>query len=89
MNIEVEQVMDRKKVASAVHSILDAGVALLGKDKLEAPDFAKIKVIRTMGSHINAAVSMIQQETAQQRIAILAERMKQLGYEMVPELPGK
>lgn len=89
MDITIEKVIDRKKVASAVHSILDAGVALLGKDKLEASDFSKIKVIRTMGSHVNAAVAMIQQETAQQRVAMIAERMKQLGYETAPGLLGK
>lgn len=86
MDMKTEQVIDRKKVASAVHSILDAGIALLEKAKLESGDFAKIKVIRTMGSHVNAAVAMIQQETAQQRIALIAERMKQLGYEGAPGL---
>jgi hypothetical protein len=77
---EIKTVMDRNKVAGAVHTILDAGVNLLEKDKLEAPDFAKLKIMRNMSPALSSAVMMIQQETAQQRLAIVVERMKQLGY---------
>ena len=77
---EVIQVMDRKKVANAIHALLDKGVELLAKGDFEKGDFAHIKVMRTMSSNINASVMMIQQETAQQRNILIAERMKHLGY---------
>lgn len=83
--VTVEKVMDRKKVADSIHSILDVGVELLKKEKLQTSDFGKIKVIRTIGTHVNAAVAMIQQETAQVRASLIAERMKQLGYGDVPK----
>ena len=78
--VTYEKVMDRQKIASSIHGILDAGMDLLAKDKLESQDFAKIKVVRTMGPVISQAVQMIQQETAQQRHLIVLERMKQLGF---------
>jgi hypothetical protein len=84
--METQKVMDRVKVASSINDILDSGIGLLKKDKLTQDDHAKIKVLRTMGSHINAAVAMVQQETAQQRVALVAERMKQLGYDLPKQL---
>lgn len=81
MEITVTKVINREKVAESIHQILDTGIELLKKEKLQAPDFAKVKVIRTLGSHVNAAVAMIQQETAQERIGLIAERLKQLGFE--------
>jgi len=84
--MEIQKVMNREKVADSIHSILDTGIELLRKAKLGQDDHAKIKVIRTMGTHINAAIAMIQQETAQQRAAIVMERMKQLGYNTPKEL---
>jgi hypothetical protein len=84
MNIKVEKVMDRKKVANAIHDILDSGIALLQKERLDQSDNTKVRVLRTLGSHINAAVLMVQQETAQMRMAILVERMKQLGFNDEP-----
>lgn len=84
--METQKVMDRVKVASSINEILDSGIGLLKKDKLTQDDHAKIKVLRTMGSHINAAVAMVQQETAQQRVALVAERMKQLGYDLPKQL---
>ena len=86
MDLQVTTVIDRNKVADSIHQILTTGIGLLKKQNLEAADFAKIKVIRTLGSHVNAAVIMVQQETAQQRIAVVLERMKQLGYEAPPAL---
>jgi hypothetical protein len=87
MDIKVERVMDRNKIATSIHSILDCGVDLLKKDRLEAADHGKIKVLRTLGTHVNAAVAMVQQETAQVRTQLVAERMKQLGYDRAPGLP--
>ncbi|GAH17445.1 unnamed protein product [marine sediment metagenome] len=78
--VDVEKVMDRKKVADAIHSIIDTGVDFLSKDNFKPQDHTKIKLLRTLGVHINSAVTMIQQETAQQRISLLSARMKQLGY---------
>jgi hypothetical protein len=80
MDITVEKVIDRKKVAESINTILDAGIELLLKEELKPSDHGKIKVLRTLGSHINAAVAMVQQETAQQRAQIIVERMKQIGY---------
>jgi len=79
--VEVDKVMDREKVAKAIHSIIDTGVDFLGKENFKPQDHTKIKLLRTLGVHINSAVTMIQQETAQQRISLLSARMKQLGYE--------
>jgi hypothetical protein len=75
-----EKVIDRKKVADTIHSILDEGIALLKKEKLTASDHGKVKIIRSLGTHINGAVAMVQQETAMVRAAIVVERMKQLGF---------
>ncbi len=80
LEVNIEKVMDRAKIAESIHSILDVGVELLQKEKLGPSDFNKIKIFRTLGTHVNAAVTMVQQETAQQRAQIVIERMKQLGY---------
>ncbi len=85
-DLKVEKVMDRQKIASTIHSILDVGVELLQKEKLEQADYGKVKVLRTLGTHMNAAISMVQQETAQLRAAIVVERMKQLGYTVNPQV---
>ena len=85
-NYKIETVMDRKKVAEAVHAILTTGVNLLSKEKMEAPDFGKLKVMRNMSSALSSAVLMVQQETAQQRLAVVIERMKQLGYDQPKQL---
>ena len=79
-DLEVQKVMDREKIAKAVHGFLDAGLDLMSKADFRPVDHAKIKVLRTMSSHVNAAVVMVQQETAQQRHVLVQERMKQLGY---------
>ena len=86
MDFKVESVMDRKKVAEAVHSILDTGMNLLKKEKLEATDFGKLKIMRNMSPALSSAVMMIQQETAQQRLLALYERMRQLGYNETKQL---
>ncbi len=84
--MNIDKTINRQKVADTIIEILDAGVELLHKEKLSNDDHAKIKVIRTMGSHVNAGVAMIQQETAQMRVSLVAERMKQLGYSLPKQL---
>ena len=86
MEMEIEKVMDRKKIAQTISEVFDAGIKFLHKEKLSADDHAKLKAIRTMGTYVNAAVAMVQQETAQARVAIVAERMKQLGYSLPKQL---
>ncbi|NIR08891.1 MAG: hypothetical protein GTN82_26010 [Candidatus Aminicenantes bacterium] len=78
--LEIKEVMDREKIAKTINTILDSGAELLKCDKFTSHEHAKIKVIRTMGSHVNAAVIMVQQETAQARAALVQERMRQLGF---------
>ena len=84
--MEIQKVMDREKIAATIHAALDLGADLFGKDKLEQQDFAKLKALRGLASYVNAATTMVQQETAQQRAAIVIERMKQLGYDTPAQL---
>ncbi len=86
--MQTEKVMDRKRVAEVLHKILDVGAGLLEKKTWTQDDHARTKAMRAMGTHINASVTMIQQETAQQRMEIIVERMKQLGYEEPKGLKG-
>jgi len=86
--IQIEKVMDRKKIADTINAVLDEGVVLLKKNKLDKDDYGKIKILRTLSSHVNAAISMVQQETSQLRSLIVLERMKQLGYDVPKYLTG-
>ena len=81
MEITVEKVIDKQKVADTIHSILEVGIGLLNKESYKPVDHTKIKVIRTLNGSIGAAVNMVCQETAQIRAKLLLERMKQLGYD--------
>jgi hypothetical protein len=78
--MEVVKVMDRQKVADTLHRMLDTGCDLLDRNEYHKEDFVKIKVLRTMSASLSSAVMMVQQETAQQRTSLVAEKMKQLGY---------
>lgn len=80
------KVMDRKKVADNIHTILDTGLGMLKKKSLDKDDFAKIKVIRTISSTLASAVLMVQQETAQERNMLIMKRMEQLGYDVPKQL---
>jgi len=84
MEIKIEKVMDRKKIADTIGTALDVGIDMLNKKKLENEDKGRLKVLRTMGTFVSNGVFMVQQETAQQRTAVVLERMKQLGYESEP-----
>ena len=49
-NLKVEKVIDREKLASTLHAILDTGTELLNKEEaFGAQEYSKIKVIRTLG----------------------------------------
>jgi hypothetical protein len=87
--IAVEKVMDRRKVADAIHGSIDAGLKLLVKDKIEKEDMLRVHVMRALATNINAGVAMIQQETSQARLTLLQERMKQLGYPTAPKAIGE
>lgn len=82
----VEKVIDRAKLAKTLHTILDTGMEMLEQKEFQPVDFHKIKLIRTMGSIVSASVMMVQQETAQERNVLIAQRMKQLGYDTPKEL---
>lgn len=75
-----KNVMNREKIAETLNEVMTTGVELLKKEKFSQEDHTKLKVMRTLGPHINAAVGMVQQETAQARLQVVLERMKQLGY---------
>ena len=86
MDFSAEKIIDRQKVASTIHQILDSGIEMLQKDTLTKDDFSKIKLIRVISSPLNAGVGMVQQETAQQRNVLISERMKQIGYDKPKEI---
>ena len=80
IEVEIKEVMDRKKVANAIHSLLDSGMLLLKKKKYTKDDQTKMQVMKSVGTVVNSGVAMIQQETAQLRVAIVNARLQQLGY---------
>ncbi len=74
-------VIDRRELAQNLHTSIATGVKLLTKKgKFENSDFAKVKVMKTLSSFINAGVAMIQQESAQQRIELIKAKMFDMGY---------
>jgi hypothetical protein len=82
MQIKVKEVMDHKKVASSIHSILDVGIGLLNKKgEIGEEGHEKLKVIKTISSPLNAAVNMVQQEMAAHKCNVVLEKYKQLGYD--------
>ena len=52
IDVNVEKVMDRNKVANAIHASLDEGVNLLKLDKYGPTEHAKMKLLRTPVSMI-------------------------------------
>ena len=83
--VDIQNVMDRKKIANAIHSLLDAGMLLLKKKTYDKHDRTRQQVMKSVTTVINSGVAMVQQETAQLRAAIVHERMKQLGYGTPPK----
>ena len=86
---DVSIVMDRKKIAGTIHTVCDAGMAMLKKKSFDSTDHVKLKVIRNMGSFVNSGVAMVQQETAQEKMVLIRDRMDQLGYNKEPKKIGK
>lgn len=80
--------IDRGKLVKDIDKVTDTCLEMLDKDKLEASDFSKLKIVKSMASFVNAKVAMVQQESAMERISLIKERMKQLGYETKPALMG-
>ena len=74
------KIIDRDKINNDLESVCDIGIELLKKDKLDNTDFTKLKTMRAMSTFMNARVAMVQQESAQQRIELIKQRMAQLGY---------
>jgi len=87
--IKVEKVMNRKKIADAIHGSIDAGLKLLDKEEVSREDMLRVNVMRALATNINAGVAMIQQETSQERLTLVQERMKQLGYPVAAQIGGK
>ncbi len=73
--------VDKKFLTDTIRDMLSAGLKLLKKDSFSSSDFAKLKVMKSMSTSVNASVSLVQQEQAAKRIQLIALRMKQLGYE--------
>jgi hypothetical protein len=78
--IKVVKIVDRTKVARTLHAMLDCATDIFSRPELTKEDYGKMRAMRAFGSALNAGVSLIQQETSQQRNMLIMERMKQLGY---------
>jgi hypothetical protein len=84
IEVNVQEVMDRKKIANSINTLLDTGIGLLKKKKYDPDDQTRLRVMKQVGTAINSGVAMVQQETAQLRAAIINSRLKQLGYTKEP-----
>jgi hypothetical protein len=91
-NIYQEIVMvfkvNRSKLYEDLERVCTAGLGLLEKDSFEASDYNKLKSMKAMASFFNARVAIVQQENATERIELIRQRMKQLGYEGAPQVTG-
>ena len=76
--------VNRQKLYTDLERVCEAGIELLEKDSFEASDYNKLKSMKAMASFFNARVAVVQQENATERIELIRQRMKQLGYEEVP-----
>lgn len=78
----MKALIDEDKIAGHIETILDEGVKILKKDdNLDQDDHARLKVIRTLGSHISNAVILVQQRTARERHEIVRQRIEQMKLE--------
>jgi hypothetical protein len=84
--IKTENYMDRQKIAGFLHSVLDFGHDLLGKEKFSDGDFQKVKLLKVMGTHVNASVGMCQEERAVQKHMLIQEKLRQSAC-LLPPIP--
>ena len=82
----MEKTINKEKVSDTIHTILDVGVGMLKKDALNRDDFSKMKVMKAMAPPLTAAIGMFQQENAQEKVALIRERMIQMGYDVPKEI---
>lgn len=80
--------VNREGLYSDLERVCNAGIKLLEKDNFEASDFNKLKSMKAMSSFFNARIAILQQENATDRIELIKQRMKQLGYEESAQVTG-
>lgn len=81
--------VDKSKVVDMIGTILDAGKNMLTKGSIDQQDFHKLKVIKSMGSAMNNATSLMQMEITKERIQLLRVKFKAMGYiDDTPQLNG-
>ncbi len=78
----------KEKLIDDLDTITDSGIELLKKNTFEAPDFAKLKVMKAVAPFISAKVSLVQQENVVKRLELVRERMTQLGYNETKTITG-
>jgi hypothetical protein len=76
MKIQVEKVIDRKQFGQTLKNIFSAANDLLSKNRFEASDIAKINLIKNLSASVNAAATMVQQETIQLKLMVLTGSME-------------
>ena len=77
--------IDKTKITDVIYQVFDTSMDLLKKEGYTPADHAKMKLMRTVAPYVNAGVSMVQQENAAERNALIQKRMEQLGYEIKPK----
>ena len=80
MEITVDKVIDKGRIAQNIHSLIEAGIDLLNKPVLSQDDMRKFKAMNTIYAGVKEAVKLVQQENVQVRAKLVQERMKNLGY---------
>jgi len=85
---EKQPTIDRNKIIKTTEQILDFGTTTLAKEKVDSEDLVKLRVIRSLDSTLKVALGMVQVEVAQDKIKLLASRMKALGFDPPKELIG-
>lgn len=86
MEIMVEKFVDRKKLVGQASDFLDNLAGMMNKNKLTQDDYGRLKIARTAAPMLRVLVDMAQQETMMVRASLIAERMKQLGYEQPKQI---
>ena len=69
-----------QKMWSAITDLIDDLSSMVKKDKLSDDDKSRLTAVKQLNSTLNIAVNMRQQDNAERRIALIAERMRHLGF---------